>query len=621
MNWKLKLEALTQKFKVPGKIAFILLGLASIVWFLVRVVPKPQRATYPCVRATAPWASAFVIYILGITASAFSFKRFGKHLKASQYKMAALFVAAGITVVFFTIPLTQTDSTAASLNFGAFAPNSPIGVAKGIMPGRVVWVHNPDATDKNCSNTSGDYWFDNTNQNVVDDMLGNAIRGIAGQGDLKLAWDTIFKYFNETHGRGIKGYTKGEKIYIKINVTNSCCASWSNKTKKTNNFDQMDSTPELCLSILRQLVNIVGVEESDIYLGDPFRKFHDLYWDLCAPEFPDVNYMDGNGDNGRIQTTPTAQSILKFSNGESARIPQEYVNSAYFINMPCLKSHDVGGITIAAKNHQGSIIEEGDAPNGQSAMFMHPYLPKNNPGHGKYRHLVDYMGYEHLGGKTLLIIVDGIWGGRNWDGIVEKWDMAPFNNDYPSSLFVSMDPVAIESVCYDFLLEEYKNKEEDIQFPYIDGADDYILQAADPANWPADIEYDPEGDGTVLTSLGTHEHWNNAVDKKYSRNLGTGNGIELYTEKLSSIKHSGVSTRLRIYPQPANGFIAVEIENNQDEIETVQLFDPSGRLVSAFTGKILQHQKLQIDNVLPGAYIISIKTTKGTSYSKPLLVN
>jgi hypothetical protein len=27
--------------------------------------------------------------------------------------------------------------------------------------------------------------------------------------------------------------------------------------------------------------------------------------------------------------------------------------------------------------------------------------------------------------------------------------------------------------------------------------------------------------------LGTHEHWNNPTDKQYSRNLGTGKGIEL----------------------------------------------------------------------------------------------
>ena len=39
--------------------------------------------------------------------------------------------------------------------------------------------------------------------------------------------------------------------------------------------------------------------------------------------------------------------------------------------------------------------------------------------------------------------------------------------------------------------------------------------------------YDPENDGIHLESLGVHEHWNNSTAKKYSRNLGTGNGIEL----------------------------------------------------------------------------------------------
>ena len=39
--------------------------------------------------------------------------------------------------------------------------------------------------------------------------------------------------------------------------------------------------------------------------------------------------------------------------------------------------------------------------------------------------------------------------------------------------------------------------------------------------------YDPDGDGAGLQSLGVHEHWNNAADKQYSRNLGSGNGIEL----------------------------------------------------------------------------------------------
>ena len=35
------------------------------------------------------------------------------------------------------------------------------------------------------------------------------------------------------------------------------------------------------------------------------------------------------------------------------------------------------------------------------------------------------------------------------------------------------------------------------------------------------------GGSKPLASLGVHEHWNNPADRQYSRNLGTGDGIEL----------------------------------------------------------------------------------------------
>jgi hypothetical protein len=54
-----------------------------------------------------------------------------------------------------------------------------------------------------------------------------------------------------------------------------------------------------------------------------------------------------------------------------------------------------------------------------------------------------------------------------------------------------------------------------------------LHQAADRANWPDSLVYDPDNSGIPVPSLGTHEHWNNSEEKLYSRNLGNGNGIEL----------------------------------------------------------------------------------------------
>jgi hypothetical protein len=53
---------------------------------------------------------------------------------------------------------------------------------------------------------------------------------------------------------------------------------------------------------------------------------------------------------------------------------------------------------------------------------------------------------------------------------------------------------------------------------------------APPAeNPPSGTFYDPNHatNVTCLSNLGVHEHWNNAEEKKYSRNLGLGKGIEL----------------------------------------------------------------------------------------------
>lgn len=626
-NNKIKHDKTRQKRMF--KILFILTGILSTIWILIRIIPKPQRATYPCVKATAPWASAFIIYLIGITGSVFSLRRFGTALKKAKYPLSFALLLLGVVFAAISISSTPTESKALELSSPLLSPNTPIGVAKGIHPGRVVWIYDSAATNHNMTNTVTDYWFQNTDQDVIDGMLNAAIKNIAGETDIYKAWNSIFVHFNKNHSRGQIGYSEGEKIFVKINLTTSCCGGWKNGTEKAGWLDHMDATPQLCYTLLHQLVNVVGVAESDIYFGDPFRRFHDVYWDMLHTDFPDVHYMDGDGLNGREQTTLTQNEILKFSDGKKAsRLPQEYVDATYFINMPCLKTHNEGGITLTAKNHQGSIIEYDASPTGQSAQFMHYALPANNTGHNEYRHLVDYMGHEHLGGKTLIYIVDGIWAGFNWEGIVEKWNMTPFSGDYPSSIFVSLDPVALESVCYDFLLEEYKDKPTEDKFPYIDGTDDFLLQAADESNWPSGITYDPENDGSKLTSLGVHEHWNNATDKQYSRNLGTGNGIELLkAESDYNFDFTGINNNptfdqsINVYPQPARNYISVDFFYKSEQVKEFRIIDINGKVIIKNTIRNNSGSyNIDVSGLEPGNFILQISLMNGKNYTEKIII-
>jgi hypothetical protein len=62
----------------------------------------------------------------------------------------------------------------------------------------------------------------------------------------------------------------------------------------------------------------------------------------------------------------------------------------------------------------------------------------------------------------------------------------------------------------------------------IKNADNYLRESALANDPPSKTFYDPERDGIRCRSLGVHDHWNNGTDKKYSRNLGKANGIELF---------------------------------------------------------------------------------------------
>jgi hypothetical protein len=155
-------------------------------------------------------------------------------------------------------------------------------------------------------------------------------------------------------------------------------------------------------------------------------------------------------------------------------------------------------------------------------------------GYDQYNPLVELMGHKDLGGKTILNVCDMLYGCYHSDALPIKWKMAPFHGAWPGSILVSQDMVANDSVALDFLTAEFPARTDipegvNIKGKKIDMTNcDAVLHEAALANDPpSKTIYAPNGDGVRLKSLGVHEHWNNSVDKQYSKNLGSGNGIEL----------------------------------------------------------------------------------------------
>ena len=110
-SWKEKLSTKIRFCKKSGRISildkslyilFPLLGLLSLVWFLIRVIPKPSRASYPCMKVAAPFASSFIAYMISLFTSIVFFKTARKKFKQSKMLIGMLLMVAAVTTFTFT---------------------------------------------------------------------------------------------------------------------------------------------------------------------------------------------------------------------------------------------------------------------------------------------------------------------------------------------------------------------------------------------------------------------------------------------------------------------------------------------------------------------------------------
>ncbi len=505
-------------------------GLGALIWFLIRVVPKPARATYPCQRVAFPLASGFVIWLLGLGGSATLFRKAGRSLQRARYGVAAICLAAGVGLIWTSLSATSQKASSAAQS-AAPVPNQPIGEGKGVHPGRVAWIHDANATDW-AGPGSGERWYSNTctDQQVVNQMLSKALHALTGKASDHAAWEAIFRSFNTEHGRGDVGYTPGERIGIKINGT-LMYSNPSSLEKPSNLVDRTDNSPQLTIALLKQLTDVAGVRPGDISIGDPGRAMANYWYNMVEANCPGVVYLSRTvkANSGRTVPAPDPCAPFYWSDPVASHwanvtkpdyVPTHFSQADYFINFPILKSHNDGGITLCGKNLYGALIRN---PADSGYFNMHLSRPTESPGMGHHRANVDLMAHPRLGGKTLLALIDGLYAGISWDSRPIKWRMSPFNDDWPSSIILSQDQVAADSVGFDFLYTEWAD------YPHKSGAEDYLHEAALAANPPSGVTYDPNHDGGLTRSLGAHEHWSDAADKLYSRNLGAGTGIELVT--------------------------------------------------------------------------------------------
>jgi uncharacterized protein (DUF362 family) len=409
--------------------------------------------------------------------------------------------------------------------------NTPMGTAKGIHPGRVVWARDANATS--WDGTTGHWWDDTfTDQKVVHGMTSRMLQGLTGKKNDKQAWDALFRSFNNTHKFGGAGYRPGETIAIKINCNQDRSPEWGTSAPSTGGRSGPPRpplnglpSPHAVVALVTQLIEKAGVRGADIVIYDVAGTRNvgqPIFTRIRAnsnPQFQAVKFLVGEDYKlgGRMSATPDMDNPIRFSKSDVpvAYLPKQVTEARYMINMALLRPHGMAGVTLIGKNHFGSVHFPNNG--GWSPQALHSSILRTQP-MGSYNALVDLIGHRQLGGKTMLFMLDGLYTAAHNEASVFKW--ASFNDHWASSLLMSQDPLAIDSVGLDILRSEPRAVE------VRGNPDNYMHEAAQAAKPPSGTVYNPDGSG-ALASLGVHEHWNDATARKYSRNLGRKEGIEL----------------------------------------------------------------------------------------------
>lgn len=400
---------------------------------------------------------------------------------------------------------------------GVYPQHEPYGTAVGAMPGRVVWAHDPASVSWDGSG----YWWelDHFDERAIQTMVDRSIASLGGKDTAKEGWAALFAANRDSRGL-TGGYTKGQKIAIKANINGSGVMD-----DDTSGETQMSYTnPVLLKALLTSLVEEAGVAPSDITVYDVSRLFPEYMVELCTQgQLDGVNFVGRN--NGAADKNAPIQWSHSFS-GKVNYLPTCVTGAEYVINLANLKGHSYG-ITLCGKNHFGSFIN-GNLMRPPEGANLHQWLTRNEM--GIYSPLVDLMANADLGGKTVLYMLDAIIcapsEGASITAENSKWQQAPFNGHYTASVFVSQDPVAIDSVGADFLMNEPAVTGRNGALRNNATVENYLHEAGLVSQAPSGMAY-TDSRGHTVCNLGVHEHWNNSIQKQYSRNLGKAEGIEL----------------------------------------------------------------------------------------------
>lgn len=375
------------------------------------------------------------------------------------------------------------------------------------------------------------------NEPVVQMMVDESIKTLAGINEVGPAWQSVFP-----------GITLSSVVAIKVNVVNS----------------QQPTHIEVANSIVN------GLASMD-FSGTPFRRNNIIIYEILDYVLPAAGYTIydgsdpdtprcfGNNHSGIGYDYDKPLSVNGLTSYASKVVTQM---CDYLVNLSVLRTHGTSTVTMALKNHYGT-INNASSCHGSAC---NPYIPAVNS------ELRDRLSPQS---KQKLCIVDGLFG-------MYSGGPGGSPNFNPKLLLMSRDPVGI-----DFQGQNVINVERQRHgLTQLNAA--HILTAAQP----------PYSLGS--TDIRVIEVNNPSGVSERGRAGGGGTG-------------------LTVAPQPVTGGSAVRFTLARPSAVRAVLVDQSGRVVSpVFSGSYGhgRHSVAWPAGVPAGSYFLKLETRFGTQACK-----
>ena len=271
---------------------------------------------------------------------------------------------------------------------------------------RVVWVKNSGATTGWAGNSS------KVVPGVVETMLADGLMSLTKTTSIVSAWTKILPCGTSCSSK---------KIAIKVNFNNSYGSGTSN-----NCYQDYCPTYQVVNALLDQLVSQKGIPAANINIYDTSRSFPDYFKNGISARFAGVglNQYQGQGSSYTVK---------------GAQLGKALVDADYLINMPLLRTHNMASVTLSFKNNLGSTTYA----EGFHNAFFGSTLATNS--------LVELNSHPQIKQKTILIIDVALYGLKGGGPSCNGSCGQDSNFFVANSIFLSQDPVAVDSLMIDYL--------------------------------------------------------------------------------------------------------------------------------------------------------------------------